>query len=1349
MKKTTKKYQKGGGIKTFQNDPEYFNNNPLSGLSGMGLMSPTKSMLNTFIRQGEEELTTNVLNNYRDSLIPQKQLGGSFDEMKSLRNTWDGFWKAPGLNYFNVFNSTDPRNQHGIQNIASGNNAIADRYNANKKNLNVGFTGEWGDAAHNYYYNQTLNNQYTPEQLEAFSNFESKNGLSTAWSTLTGKKPDGYNDWKDGRDDYAGTAGQMYNADKAVRNNAQQAQIDINKDVQGALSNSMTGIFSGLDYMNSYEPPEKIKTMKGFQGIQYKDGGYLNKYQNGAIIPMGGPNQGQSIIPTNVAIPPNYNPYGFDGTTANQNPYGFGINKPQIPQATTTKTTSKAVAKSKPKGAASTNITSDGALSVKGDDWQYKKGDDGKWYALNTTRPDKGWMEAKGEAANAIQRKIEPVYNKEIKKLVNSKIPNLNDEQINWEQLNNQSKTLGVDTNYPYIEGQSINWGNNNFAGSYPNYGALPGQLSSKDKQEVLQGNIAALTTALPIGLIGKGLTKVPGVSNVLKYGANYIDEAGNLLSSAGTKLGKAPKAIIESSKDFFKKGSSIYDQEVGKTLSSKTANLAEGLTRLPNGRIAKITDTRGTLQKIMQDTKISMSFKNTMTNVIKNGQRLSKEAIKNLSPKEKNIYEDIIKKSLKTPARVNPRSNMPSTFYNGYQMGGEVNLTGFTPNTPTMNNKINIIPSGITDMSQTPINILAIGKKGADHGLIKLLQANSQGNTFKSNYTVELPMASKGGYISKYQYGGVIGNPNNSYSLPILPYLSDELGFTELQAEDREVIFLPDGTISEVKADKKHKHMDKNKVTDIGPSGAYIFSMDKKMKFSPESSISGIKLKDMKLGKTAFEYKENEVTPGPQDIMLKDIFFKNNKEITTADIARNIKNKFPLIDMKYDPFASKANEENKSQRIENLEILKAFNEFKKPKPRNQVPKAQYGMPLQPTNNGFDGMMNYMDKAMDPFKRMDNNLVSMFNVKDPTLPKIPKVYEQGGMIPHASLGDLLYYTTPLGAWGEASAWYNKRKQGKENEKLNAERTKYADDLQSTVDRAGQMGVATNLATMAASSNVPLQRYDDMFNARTKMGAAYDRNLQSLEADKYAAQNSIGMASSMARYMNPATMGSFLADSSNNQRDAVTRINDASRSLKLDAAKMDTDMMNQGVAARDNAFNTRAAQQYNALVTGIGNTGTSLQDATLNSGNTRYKLGMEKMSFDEYLKNKRIEAGNRARQPFKSAASGLGDGLMFAASMGMGSGAGAAAGAAQPPQVPQLSQIMQQNSPSLPTQYGQFNSRSYASPLMQTPELKGPWSNASDRFATGISLPTSFGQTNMPFVPMSMQNAHPFQNPWFY
>lgn len=495
------------------------------------------------------------------------------------------------------------------------------------------------------------------------------------------------------------------------------------------------------------------------------------------------------------------------------------------------------------------------------------------------------------------------------------------------------------------------------------------------------------------------------------------------------------------------------------------------------------------------------------------------------------------------------------------------------------------------------------------------------------------------GGKIKKYQFGG---SPNDEHSTPIFSSNLEDFGLTEIQTEKGEVSFLPDGSIPDVKAKELHKNQDKNNVTDIMPSDSYIFSNDPKMKFSEKSKLGNVELKDIYLGKSVFKYKENEVTPGPEKIMLKDMFFNGSKkELTTAEIAKNIKKNLPVVDLKNDYYADRAIAENKEQRVEYLTILKGLNEFKKPKEKG-IPKAQYGMPIQPTQNGLDGVMGYGDKQLDPFKRMDNNMLSMFNFKQPSIPSIPKPYENGGDIPHADLGKLLRYASPIALIGsEAGAWYARNKQRKENDRLLNQYTGLQEDLQSSVDRSGALGIGTNIASYAAALNVPLQRYDDQSEQMAMYNAASNRALQRLEASKYTASQGIGTASSLARYSNPTNYGDYLAKVQSQSDSNIGKLNQSIAQLEMDRANKNMELTSLRNAGRNNSLNMRDTQLYNVDVQGITNIGTSLQSANTTSADTRYRLGMEKMAYENYLKDKERAAAQRVRQEWEGVMGAIG------------------------------------------------------------------------------------------------------------
>ena len=91
------------------------------------------------------------------------QFGGLpfLDQYQKLGNQWDTFWR--GGNYFSPGNVqptgvyADPKAM--LYNTVGNNNATAAAYKANQQVLKDNpYTGEWGDDAHNYYYNKTLNN---------------------------------------------------------------------------------------------------------------------------------------------------------------------------------------------------------------------------------------------------------------------------------------------------------------------------------------------------------------------------------------------------------------------------------------------------------------------------------------------------------------------------------------------------------------------------------------------------------------------------------------------------------------------------------------------------------------------------------------------------------------------------------------------------------------------------------------------------------------------------------------------------------------------------------------------------------------------------------------------------------------------------------------------------------------------------------------------------------------------------------------------------------------------------------------------------------------------------------------
>ena len=212
----------------------------------------------------------------------------------------------------------------------------------------------------------------------------------------------------------------------------------------------------------------------------------------------------------------------------------------------------------------------------------------------------------------------------------------------------------------------------NNLSIPGPRFGAPRGTWSEKEKKYERDALITG-ATLLPAGRVagaaGKMIvTNIPKIGRVVEVGGQYVDDLGRYVSKNGNVLGKAPKEIAAKTKEFFKRGESIGVQEYGKQFSTKTKDIAYGLTRLPNGRISKLQDTRGGLQKMMENSNLSASFKNTLNSVATTGKRLYKKAYDALSKTEKSTYDSVIADKLakfQAGGSTFSRENLFNHYYN------------------------------------------------------------------------------------------------------------------------------------------------------------------------------------------------------------------------------------------------------------------------------------------------------------------------------------------------------------------------------------------------------------------------------------------------------------------------------------------------------------------------------------------------------------------------------------------------------------------------------------------------------------------------------------------------------------
>ena len=198
-----------------------------------------------------------------------------------------------------------------------------------------------------------------------------------------------------------------------------------------------------------------------------------------------------------------------------------------------------------------------------------------------------------------------------------------------------------------------------------------------------------------------------------------------------------------------------------------------------------------------------------------------------------------------------------------------------------------------------------------------------------------------------------------NHYPLgSFLPFILDDPRNTvnagkrkpmSIQTEKGEFITSPFGDIVQVAAKKKHKDMEDDEVTDITSEGNYIISNSKSMRFKKGQKIKGIGMDSLTLGRSPIYYKEGEIAMTPKVYKLSDIE-PNKSKYTPADAIKKVAKKYPLTDRENDPFATRAQVENKQSRIPYIKALVALSELKKVKP---VPQFSNGGTVAPIDNAI------------------------------------------------------------------------------------------------------------------------------------------------------------------------------------------------------------------------------------------------------------------------------------------------------------------------------------------------------------------------------------------------------------
>ena len=1192
------------------------------------------------------------------------QIGGNIfgvlpglQQYNSLTSSWNNYWNKG--NYFGAGNTpatggyADPSAM--LYNTVNTNNYAYKAYSDNQNVLNNTYSGgPWGDDAHNYYFNKTVNGKYTPEQLELYSGWE-KEGMS---GNILNIRPEAYDNWKKERNAYSDKAGQLYDADKAKRNVALENQASVTNQLGDSITNTAAGIFTGLNYLNSYNPEPQDYWSKGSKGNMYEKGGNVNT--TGYTPGTNTYNNNYNIIPSNnitmkntpfpvfgigqngyskMMYPGNNYMFGgashvtelpirqFGGITNMVGNVGanyinqeynrrldeLGANQEFGPMVSTADFNRKMyeatynrqntnITDSLPDFAPSLDYNNDNEISkmkstsekliynLQGDKkWEYTKEGD-VWLARK--KGDRKWINlstAKNVDYNKVVNTLENNINQEVpnssKNSSKSSSRNSNkitgtrgpspldgytpyniDTTVNPYDLNSifgsqytEPNNFISNKNYN-INRSAINFDNNynslpqqeNVNEFIPNANAfIPTRIMTPSLEDQTKGTSNMMEGAVIGGLtfqnpVAAGVTGLLSGIEGATFGTNYVNLGVGLIGGKKAVAGasKQVQKGIDKTKPFFKRGESIIEQQRGKVASNEWVSNNLKYFRNEKGQLQSFKDTRGTLQRVMEDNTIGKNIKDSLSRYLKTGKKLSQDAYNKLSKKEKNQYDQFFKEETLMQQTINERAKRGvATSFNNFQFGGEVN-----------NNTI------------------------------------------------------------------------------IEPRFEEE---QELQAEIGEMIGLPNKDIVRVKADKLHKKMKDEDVTDILPSGSYIFSNDPRMKIGLKTKINGVAIEDIKLGKSVFEYKENEITAGPKDIYFNTIF-KNKKELTPAQLATNIKNIYKTTDLKNDYFATRANDENKNQRAEYLDALKAISEFKKPKTK-QVEKAQYGMQIKDYTLTDPSTM-YMSH---PFGKMDNNInnVMGYGVQNP---------------PKAQLGKLLKYTIPGALPLEM---YFKNKAGKKADKLSAEENQRFQEAfnkyQSGLNTQTGISNLGALAGFAAGQNVPREAYDNRVEQIGLLNEMDKRNRLSIAAQMYG----YNPAQSNSFNRNALSVfGNNGASYAQNMRSRdMDQVNSMRGGLNNELRNNNSNYFNSlsGLVSARNADKIRTdysydSNKYNATVSGINDmTGTFANSVGLKNNFNLYRYNNEEaLRRQQNLRKEQMQ--NKVTSEVEGVTGALGDiGLMVA------------------------------------------------------------------------------------------------------
>ena len=229
-----------------------------------------------------------------------------------------------------------------------------------------------------------------------------------------------------------------------------------------------------------------------------------------------------------------------------------------------------------------------------------------------------------------------------------------------------------------------------------------------------------------------------------------------------------------------------------------------------------------------------------------------------------------------------------------------------------------------------------------------------------------------------------------------------DSAGNAGVQTEIGERVVMPDGEIVLVKADKLHKDMKKDQITDFLPEGSVVFSAKDKgrMLINPKNYENQV------IGYSIAKYDENDMTPQKiEEIKFGDII--GTKKLSPSEALEKIRKRFPTISNSSDIFTRATNEENKRARLPYIEILAREQEKKSGKLVEATQQFAYGGGVRVRKMANGG--NAPNKTM-------SNIINMIGSQNP--PTFGQ-YGQGMVVPISSAPN---YSMQTSDW--ASRAYN-------------------------------------------------------------------------------------------------------------------------------------------------------------------------------------------------------------------------------------------------------------------------------------------------------------------------------------